>query len=263
MDELVKLRDMFENALSAAVAKNKEIAAKQTTENLEIKTKKGYNGNTKFALKDEKWHTDLTKAQLKKVEGWLEKEGKPEAKKITDTVYWYKGRLDGEDLFVIYSTEDPKGNTILYEVKGSQANLERDILIDVMEDYEDGKSINGKPKALNAVSSGGWMQQSGVVQNHDGSLGGTRSSEDASILQGQSQSKPTRAFVNVVENLFRKQGEIAPDTANTKVKHSFKDSVYLSAIEKGDMETAQMSERFNEKNNDNRFNLKEPVDEGL
>jgi len=131
--------------------------------------------------------------------------------------------------FVLYtkskvSTEDPKGNTILYEVKGSQANFERNLLINVLEVCENGESINGKSKSLNAVSSGGWMQQSGVVRNHDGSLGGTRSSEDASILQRQSRSKPTRAFVNVVKNLLGKQGEVAPNTTNTKVRHSLKDS---------------------------------------
>lgn len=224
LDEIIRLRDVFEKSLSAAVAQSKKNAAKTTTENLEIKTKKEYNGNTKFALKDEKWHTDLTKAQLKKVEGWLEKEGKPEAKKITDTVYWYKGRLNGEDLFVIYSTEDPKGNTILYEVKGEQANPERKILMNLLEAYENGESNNGKPVQFNAIFGGGWMQQKNGVQNNIASMGSGQNNQNDRVLQGQSERNASRALWNVLDNLFGKQGEIVPDTENTKVKHSLKDS---------------------------------------
>ena len=57
----------------------------------------------------------------------LRKEGNPETTRITDTANWYKGRISGQDLFVIYSTEDATP-TILYEIKGEGAKAELNIL---------------------------------------------------------------------------------------------------------------------------------------
>lgn len=95
-----------------------------SSENVEIRTSESYNENINRSLKGY-WHTDLNRAQIKEVEKELRQIGNPESTRITDTANWYSGRLNGDDLFVIYSTEDANNPTILYEVKGKDAKLEK------------------------------------------------------------------------------------------------------------------------------------------
>ncbi len=170
---------------------------------------KGYNENGSYSLKDE-WHTDLTKAQLKMVDGWLRQAGSPEATRITDTANWYMGRLNGDDVFVIYSNEDAKGPTILYEVKGKKAKFELNALLNYMEEIENGESSVEKSSYVNWVSSSGWMQHTDDITNNVPLNKRGRSDRDARVLQGQSQGNPSRAFWNVLDNLFKKQGERIP-----------------------------------------------------
>lgn len=157
--------------------------------------------NKSFSLKNEYWHTDLTKSQVKEVEKCLRQEGNPKRTRITRASNWYKGRIGGRDLFVIYT-----GNaTILYEVKGEKAKIELDILKDLLEDEENGKSINGKPSFTQRVSKGSWMQNVNNSQNNLTNLGRGQNNRNAGVLQRQSQRNGSRAFWNVLENLFRKQ----------------------------------------------------------
>ncbi len=62
------------------------------------------------------WCEELVTEQLAR------EAGGPAEKNIVGTAYWYKGRIDGENFFAIYSTEDSSGPTILYEVKGKMRN---------------------------------------------------------------------------------------------------------------------------------------------
>lgn len=167
-----------------------------SSKNLANNTKKGYN---------EYWKTDLTKSQLKIVEGWIRQTGSSEATRITDTANWYKGRLDGEDLFVIYSTENSNNPTILYEVKGGKASSELDILMDLLEEKENGKSINGKSSFAQRISEGNWMPNVNGGRHNISRMGSGQNHKDAGILQGQPQGNPSRAFENVIRNLFEKQ----------------------------------------------------------
>ena len=180
----------------------------------------GIREGISYSLKDEYWKTDLAKTQLKTVEGWLRQAGNPESKKITDTASWYEGRIDGDDLFVIYSTEVANNPTILYEVKGCNAVLERDILLDLLEDEENGKSINRKPSFTQRLSKGNWVQNVNNSQNNLRHMGDGRNNQNAEILQGQSQSNGSPAFRNVVENLFRKQEKSISE--NGEEKYSLK-----------------------------------------
>ena len=204
------LHDSAQTEKPAEVCYSLEDEEKFTTNcsnNLEIKIKKGYNGNTKSSRKTE-WHTDLTKAQMKQVLKWLDDAGTLEAKRITDTTYWYKGRIDREDLFVIYSVEDSTGKTILYEVKGENAKLELDILTDFLEGEENGESINGEPSFTQRVSEGNWLFYGDYSQSNLRHLGRGQYNQNAGILSRQSQRNGSRAFRNVVENLFAEQQRI-------------------------------------------------------
>ncbi len=156
-----------------------------------------------YSLK-EKWHTDLTKSQLEMVDGWLRRAGTPEAKKITDTTYWYKGRIAGKELFVIYSTEDSSGPTILYEVKGDKAQAELNILTELLEEIENEKRTRtvGKSAYAHWVSCSGWLQKGNNSKNNQTNLGTRSNNKNVGVLQGQSKSNGSGAFWNVIENLF-------------------------------------------------------------
>ena len=163
------------------------------------------SGKVSFSLQDKYWHTDLNRTQIKEVEKELRQIGNPESTRITDTANWYKGRLDGEDLFVIYSTEDVSNPTILYEARGKNAKLEQNILMDLLEDVENGTSINGESSFAQRVSKGDWMQDVNGGTHNLSSLGARADNKDAGVLQRQSQRNGSPAFRNVIENLFKRQ----------------------------------------------------------
>ncbi len=193
--------DEVKQDISTTNTKAKQNADTNSTQNLEIETNEGYNRSVKRLPK---WHTDLSKTQIKEVEKWLRQAGNPEHTRITDTVNWYKGRIDGKDLFVIYSTEAPDNPTILYEVKGENAIIERDILLDLLEDEENVKSVDGKPSFAQRVSEGSWMQNVNDSQHNFRDLGRGRNNQNVGVLPGQSQRNGSRAFRSVVENIFGK-----------------------------------------------------------
>ena len=206
------------------VTEEKNTDAATEKEMLQSKDSNGImETSVSYALKDEYWHTDLTKAQLKMVEGWIRKAGSPEVTKITDTANWYMGRLNGDDLFVIYSNEDKAGTTILYEVKGKQAKVELNELKSILEDYEYGRGKDTQSETIDTVLSGGWLQQKNGVSNNVASTMRGRSGRNVEVLQGQSQSNASRALWNVIDNLLGKQGEEIPT-----VDFSLKDEVELS-----------------------------------
>ncbi len=221
-DDILRIRDVFENTLGAAIAKNKEIAKtgrKISSKNLEIKTNEVYNKNIRHSLK---WHTDLTKTQIKEVVKRLRQIGSSEATRITDTANWYKGRLNGQDLFVIYSTVYSNEPTILYERKGVEGKKELDILLEQLEEIENGRSIVEVSKDINTLLSGDWLQEKHNLANNNAGLGRRRSNTGyASILQGKSSEFiGSQAFRNVVKNLFDIQEET--ERLNEDKTHSLK-----------------------------------------
>lgn len=209
--------------------------------------KQGNNGNLNVGKKYSlKWHTDLTQTQLKQVENWLRQEGNPEETRITDTANWYKGRINGDDLFVIYSNEDANP-TILYEVKGKNAKVELNILMELLEEVKNGKSNDGKSAYVSWVSGGGWMRQGNGIRNNISRLGSGQNNQNAGVLQGQPQGKPSPAFENVIRNLFKE-----PEVKSYSLKGS---SGNILSEEQSASNTNTTS------NPDILFSLKKPVEE--
>ncbi|MBE7035431.1 MAG: hypothetical protein E7402_04900 [Ruminococcaceae bacterium] len=174
---------------------------------LEINTKKEYNrNNKKFALYNEEWHTDLNKREMAEVLKWLRQDIKTSNNAITNTANWYRGRLNGQSIFVIYSTRHIENPTILYEVKGAQGEYELNILKMILEDIDNGTGYDRQSTVVNEVLSGGWMRQSNSMGNSNGIVGRGRSIANATILQGQSSKrKPRPAFRAVIKNLFKEE----------------------------------------------------------
>ncbi len=237
LDEITKLRDMFETAFAKAVENKKAIQARstesKTSKNLEIKAKEDYNYNVSHSLK---WRTDLNARQYRMVENWIRQVDNHEPYRIADTDgCWYKGRIDGEALFAIYSTATPGNPTILYERKGDGGSFELDILMGLLEEIENGKSVNGKSAYVNWVSRGGWMRIVNSSQNNTGNLGGGGHNQNAGVLPGQSQRNGSPAFWNVIENLRRteqKSYSLKDNKGNTLTEAQseyFKDSKVNSA----------------------------------
>ena len=230
-DDILRIRDAFENTLGAAIAKNKEIAKtgqKISSKNLEIKTNEVYNGNTRYSVK---WHTDLSRTQIKQVAKWLREAGSPESTRITDTANWYKGRINGQPLFVIYSTVYGNDPTILYETRGVNANLEKDILMDLLEEIKNGESNDRKSAYVNWVSGGGWVQKVNNSTNNLGNVGGGQNNQNAGVLQRQSQRNGSPAFWNVLDYIFKESevkkyslkvnGKDTKTEYNENINHSF------------------------------------------
>ncbi|MBQ7822165.1 MAG: hypothetical protein IJ391_07785, partial [Clostridia bacterium] len=171
--QLERIKELYGKAYKASRNAVAEIAqAKNLQNNSEVNATTEYNGTVSNSLKKTYWHTDLTKNQIKLVEEWIGKEGNPEAKKIIDTAYWYKGRINGQDLFVIYSTEDSNGPTILYEKKGPKAKTELNILQKALEVIDNERSPVEKSRIVNELFViGDRMQKKHNLANNDDRLG--------------------------------------------------------------------------------------------
>jgi hypothetical protein len=229
--EIEIFSDAYRAAMKVADVRVAEQSAKtNSAKSLEIKTNKEYNENENYSLK---WHTDLTYSQLAEVENWIRKKGNIEATRITNKANWYEGKINGDDLFVIYSTEDINNPTVLYEVKGGKASLERDILKNLLEERKNGESVNGKSAYVNWVSDGGWMQNVNSSQNNLTNLGRGANNQNVGVLQRQSKRNGSRAFWNVLENLFRQQEQ------GGKVNYSLKSSFSTDGMTDSEVENAQ------------------------
>lgn len=73
--------------------------------------------------------------------------------------------------FAIYSTDDYKNPTLLYEAKGKKGELEKDIVVNLLEERKNGTSANGKSAYVNWVSGGGWLQKVNNSKNNLTNLG--------------------------------------------------------------------------------------------
>lgn len=232
--ELEHIKELYANAYKAtseAVTKraNEVQTDTNSSKNLEIKTNEEYNGNISYAM--EYWRTDLNAREFKQVEKWIRKVGSPETTKITDTANWYEGRINGEDLFVIYSTINADNPTILYEVKGNEAKVELNILKDFVEVFENGESINQESSYAGWVSQGSWMQEVNSSQNNLGNMGSGQNNQNVRVLQRQSQGNGSRAFWNVIETLYKRQeqdGELSKNKSYSLEESEIDDAINQS-----------------------------------
>ncbi len=148
------------------------------------------------------WTPDISKKQLAVLKDRIATDIETSTKNISDTANWLLTRIDGMSVFAIYSTEHIDDPTILYESKGEKALIERDILLNVMEAYDNEEGIDGKPSAANQIHEGDWLQHGSDIRNNTGQLVRGGSDRNAGILQGQSKRKGSRAFGNVLKNIF-------------------------------------------------------------
>lgn len=159
------------------------------------------------------WHTGLSNKDVSIIEEWVQRAGKPPANRIVKNSYWYKGRFEGEELFVIYSTENPKGYVISHLSIGEDADIELNSLLEFLEEIKNGKtsrSVGGK-KASDTISGGDWMQNQHDLENNDDGLRGRNSgAENASVYQrASSKLVGSTNFKNVVRDLFEREERLA------------------------------------------------------
>ena len=234
-----ELTDIKDVSMKSFKDKTYSLADTNSSKNLEIKINEEYNGNVNYSLK---WRTDLNRTQYKQVEKWIHQAGNPETTRITDTANWYKGRINGEDLFVIYSDK----STVLYERKGREARAELDILLEQLEEIENGRSIVEVSEDINTLLSGDWLQEKHNLANNNAGLGGRGSNSGyASVLQGKSSKFiGSQAFRNVVKNLFDIQEKA--DELNRSKSHSLKDTEYLKLAKDPVKNEARLREMVDE-----------------
>ncbi len=79
------------------------------------------------------------------------------------------------------------------------------VLLNYLEEIENGESSVGKSSYVNWVSGGGWMQQGNGVRHSVSRVGSGQNNQNVGVLQRQPQGKPSGAFENVIRNLFEIQ----------------------------------------------------------
>ena len=159
-------------------------------------------GDLKLSMHPQ-WRTDLNERDFMELCRIIRNDIKASTKQITDTANWMLTRIDGVSVFAIYSTEDYKNPTVMYESKGEKGKFERDVLINILEDIEYGESADGKSKSFDEIFSRSWLRQGNGVQNSAQTVERRSGSGDAGVLQGTSPSEPSGALKSVLENLFK------------------------------------------------------------
>lgn len=174
---------------------------------VENRGKQEYNGSTETQLsaKGKYWRPDLTKAQMKRLADWVKHDIKTSENSICDEANWTFRNFDGLPVFAIYSTLNQSDPTILYESKGAQAEFERGVLKNLMEDIGNGESDLRKSEYVGAVLSRSWMHKAGGVGNGNGAVGRGRNAGNAGVLRQQPERNPSAAFESVLRNLLQKE----------------------------------------------------------
>lgn len=157
--------------------------------------------NVNYSLN--KWHTDLSKNDLIELMDEIRYDIRSSKNAITDEANWLFTDIGGKSVFAIYSTDNYKDPTLLYESKGKKAEQEHNILLNLLEETKNGESVDGKSAYVNWVSGGGWMQKVNGIENSIGGMhtrnGGTG---NVAVLQGKSSTYGSQAFRNVIKNLI-------------------------------------------------------------
>ena len=218
------IKTMYQTALESTESMQGETIESGLQDGVYNKKQSVAKNRNTFYNKDY-WHTDLNKTEFKMLEGWINKAGFPEHTKITDTANWYEGRLNGEPIFDIYSSVYHNNSTILYEVRGKNALKELDILLDLMEDIENEQNnIKGKV-AIDEIFGINWVQQgSNMANSNVGSGRGNSNTRNVTVYKGKSSKYiGSKAFRNVVKNLFEIQEKSETEISTNNVLKSKKD----------------------------------------
>ena len=124
-------------------------------------------------------------------------------------------RYTENTIFAIYSIEDSSGQTLLYESKGKQAKVELEELNNILEKMNYGYGNVDGTRIINSVFSCYRLSKGSGMAHSNGTVGRKSGNGNARVLRQQSRCNPSRAFRNVIENLFEIQ-----DRADRGVKLS-------------------------------------------
>ena len=159
------------------------------------------NSNAIYSVGDPKWHTSFPQYVVKELGQRVERGAQTSTRFITDTANWYKTRINGVEYFVIYSTEESKP-TVLYAAKDKRAEREREYLLDWIEVRKNAQNNDRKSSTVSRVSTDSWLRYGGSVQDNIGLMGSESNIGNASVLQRKSKRYSSRAFEDVVGNIF-------------------------------------------------------------
>ena len=171
------------------------------------------------------------------------KAGAPDSNRIVGNAYWYTGKLNGSDLFVIYSDEDTEP-TVMYLSRGQKAITELNILMDLLEDEKNGSSAYGKSGFTQRVSQGNWLRNVNGGKHNIQRMGTVANNRNAGVLQGQSQRNGSGAFRNVIKDLFGNRGNLNTKESSKQIDLSVTNGSVASTSESIDDESLIPIEEF-------------------
>ena len=150
----------------------------------------------------EYWRTDLTNHQYKRLLEWVKYDIKTSENSITESANWTFRKFDGQPVFAIYSTNNESDPTILYEVKGDQAEFENRLMSDWFGG-DNGGTYGTAASFATKINSYG--SQQGGTSVHWNSNVHRGNADGIGTLDGKTRErKPERALLNCLENLLRK-----------------------------------------------------------
>ncbi len=165
-----------------------------------------YEGRHIYSM--DKWYPDLSRNQLSKLNDFIKNDVETSTHSITDTANWAFTTIGNTKVFAIYSTEKMTDPTLLYESKGRQGEFEKDYLLNLLEEWNYGKSNDGKSSRIDEILSDERLQKRYGIQNNNGTVERGQYSGNDTVLPRKSKRKPSGAFTSVIENLFKIQNEI-------------------------------------------------------
>lgn len=183
--------------------------------------------------KEPKWRTDLNKQEYARLESFIKYDIQTSDNAITETANWMYKEFSGLPVFAIYSTQNESDPTVLYEVKGEQAVFEKRIITEWLGGNDSGTNgtaadFAARVKDYGRKQGGKLVHRSDTVQTGDAVGNGA--------VDGRTPGRePSRALRSCLENLLSGRGS---DGLVGKASRDL-DVEYMSAVENGDMETAQ------------------------
>ena len=180
----------------------------------------------------EYWRSDLTKPQMIRLVNWVKQDIQTSTNSIGNTANWTFRNFDGMPVFAIYSTANESDPTILYEVKGAQAEYENQLITDWMGVENDGTIRNAADFSARVAAYGGKQGRDPVRRS--GSVHAGNAAGNAALDGSTRGRKPSRALLNCLKNLLQKRDEAVTGKASREL-----DAEYMSAIESGDMKTVR------------------------
>ena len=196
--------NIFSETLGEEIAQEHLMETRRAVEAVQRESVGSRAPQTNGKTSREYWRSDLTKAQMQKLVQWAKYDMQTSENRVTDAANWTFRSFDGLPVFAIYSTEDQINPTILYEVKGEQAEFECRLIKDWFGGENNGTYGTARGFAAKIASYGG--NQSGTPV-YRGSTVYTGNADANGTMDGRKRHrKPRRALLSCLENLLSKRG---------------------------------------------------------